>query len=233
MMWSEDERFTAWLDKCGLGTAEHPLDDDTLDLMYDAWREGRRKRIADSVAEAEEKGLYELSEHATSSIDLGCYRLHITQGQGGMVAGEFYSLEDALEAAAENWGEGAIGIEKPDGSWHEFSEDWKMPPKLILMRPRKGKLNPRQEYVRKQWLDDRYLRQMLHSLEENPLTPGRVLNQLAEIMEDLGGGWRAAKDLFSESLDWGIFELFEWQNGWPKPGEYLDEGIAAGQVKSL
>jgi len=35
--WEQDEDFVAWLDDENLGTADSPLDDETLDLMYRAW----------------------------------------------------------------------------------------------------------------------------------------------------------------------------------------------------
>jgi len=39
-MWEHDEHFVAWLDEEELGTDENPLDDDTLELMYQAFVEG-------------------------------------------------------------------------------------------------------------------------------------------------------------------------------------------------
>lgn len=41
-MWNADKEFVAWLDDEELGTDKTPLDDDTLDLMYRAWRAGRK-----------------------------------------------------------------------------------------------------------------------------------------------------------------------------------------------
>jgi hypothetical protein len=37
MAWFLDEDFLLWLDKANLGNDENPLDDDVLDLMYEAW----------------------------------------------------------------------------------------------------------------------------------------------------------------------------------------------------
>ena len=37
-MWHMDEEFVAWLDQEGLGNDLEPLDDATLDLMYQAWQ---------------------------------------------------------------------------------------------------------------------------------------------------------------------------------------------------
>lgn len=42
MLWSNDKDFNAWLDQEGLGTDDCPLDDETLDLMYQAWTASRR-----------------------------------------------------------------------------------------------------------------------------------------------------------------------------------------------
>lgn len=36
-MWNDDEDFVRWLDSEGLGTDDNPLDDETIDLMYQAW----------------------------------------------------------------------------------------------------------------------------------------------------------------------------------------------------
>jgi len=45
-MWQNDPQFIVWLDEEGLGTDENPLDDDTLDLMFQAWRAGRLRLAA-------------------------------------------------------------------------------------------------------------------------------------------------------------------------------------------
>lgn len=39
-MWNQDLDFLSWLDDEELGTDENPLDDDTLELMYQAWTAG-------------------------------------------------------------------------------------------------------------------------------------------------------------------------------------------------
>jgi len=42
--WEQDEDFVAWLDDENLGTADSPLDDETLNLMYRAWLAAPRGR---------------------------------------------------------------------------------------------------------------------------------------------------------------------------------------------
>ncbi len=39
-MWENDRDFVEWLDETELGTDDNPLDDDTLELMYQAWVAG-------------------------------------------------------------------------------------------------------------------------------------------------------------------------------------------------
>jgi hypothetical protein len=60
----------------------------------------------------------------------GKYKCWMTQGQG---CGEFPdaifdTLEEALNEARSAFGEGSMGIQLPDGSWHEFDDkEWNMP----------------------------------------------------------------------------------------------------------
>ncbi len=39
-MWQDDIEFNRWLDANGYGTDEFPIDDDILDLMYEAFVAG-------------------------------------------------------------------------------------------------------------------------------------------------------------------------------------------------
>jgi len=151
----------------------------------------------------------------------GKYKVWMTQGQGH---GEFPdvecdALDEALQEAASMFGEGSVGIELPNGSWHKFSEEWNMPTRITLLRLRKDGLNPKQKWLMGKWQE----------VDVRPKTLIRWLQTGAHTFQDI---WltlttdrieeRQAQKLLFDSLTWGLFDIFEFPTGIMPTDEHID-----------
>lgn len=151
------------------------------------------------------------------------YKVWMTQGQGfGAPEAECETLEEAVDEARGMWGEGCVAIEKPDGTYHEFDEEFghesdKLP-MMVLLRLRKGPLNPRQKHLMKKLSDER-MRLVIRQLTEGVMNPAQLLDEMEQAF-CLGYPYMRVcdiHDLFLEALTWGLFEAFEHRAGSPYP----------------
>jgi hypothetical protein len=134
----------------------------------------------------------------------GKYKVWMTQGQGcgERPDAEFDTLDEALQEAAGMFGEGSVGIELPDGSWHEFGPEWDMRAKVTLLRMRRDGLNPKQKWLMRKW--------------EIQLLPVeiRILQHGAHTFTEVWESMRiVTRQLFCDSLAWGLFDVFEVPTG--------------------
>jgi len=142
----------------------------------------------------------------------GKYKVWITQGQG---CGEFPdavfdTLEEALDEARSAFGEGSIGIQLPDGSWHAFDEEWMAPVKVNMLRMKKDGLNPKQKWLMSKWQE----------IDVRPKTLIGWLQMGGHTFQDI---WHTmttnrmeksqAQELLLDSLTWGLFDIFEYHTG--------------------
>ncbi len=161
------------------------------------------------------------------------YEVWMTQGQGcgEKPDAECDTLADALEVAAEMFGEGSVGIKLPDGSWHEFGEEWNRPIKVTLLRMRKDRLNPKQEWLLKQWYDAAGKR-VVQSLQHG----AHVFQEAFLWLEDSPKNRKDDKVmepefsicLFLNSLTWGLFDIFECPTGIMPTDDQIDWLIEKG-----
>jgi len=150
----------------------------------------------------------------------GEYKLWITQGQG---CGEFPdavfdTLEEALDEASCAFGEGGVGIQLPDGSWHKFGDEWDMRSNVTLLRMRKDGFNPKQKWLMGKWEEfGRPRKSLVKSLQSGSHTFQSVFQALDSMLKH-----REALELFLDSLLWGLFDVFEYQTGIMPSDEQID-----------
>jgi len=159
------------------------------------------------------------SNHMFTEITEPTYKVWMTQGQGCRKPdAECGTLSEALDIAASMFGEGSVGIELPNGSWHEFGEEWKKPAKVTLLRMRKNELNPKQKRLIKEWYSAigygvvKSLQRSAHSFQD-------IFSWLDEESELKHG---EAQSLFFNSLAWGCFDIFEVSTGVSITDEQID-----------
>jgi hypothetical protein len=143
----------------------------------------------------------------------GKFKVWMTQGQGcgEKPDADCDTLDEALNIAASMFGEGSVGIELPDGSWHEFGKDWDGPVKVTLLRMRRDELNPKQKWLMCKW--------------EAQLLPAeiRILQRGAHTFKEVWESMRiVTRQLFCDSLAWGLFEIFEVPTGVGVTDEQID-----------
>lgn len=142
----------------------------------------------------------------------GKYKFWMTQGQG---CGEFPdavfdTLEDALNEARSAFGEGSVGIQLPDGSWHKFDESWNMPVSVNMLRMKKGDLNPKQKWLMKKWREvDTKPKFLIGWLQ----TGGHTFQDIWHSMTPHRMEEHQAQELLFSSLTWGLFDIFEYPTG--------------------
>ena len=157
----------------------------------------------------------------------GRYKVWMTQGQG---CGEFPdavfdTLEEALDEARGMFGEGSVGIELPDGSWHKFGPEWDMRAKVTMLRMRKDGLNPKQEWLLKRWQEPGVPgRWLVRSFQGEAHTFQTVLHYLKNMLKP-----DEAENLFMDSLAWGLFDIFECPTGMMPTNEQIDWLVARGK----
>jgi len=149
------------------------------------------------------------------------YKVWMTQGQGfgRCPDAECDTLDEALREAQQMWGEGSVGIQLPDGSWHEFDESWEIPVRATLLRMKKDGLNPKQKWLMGKWQETdvrpktliRWLQTGAHTLQDIWYT--MTENRMEE---------RQVRQLFFDSLAWGLFDIFEFPTGIMPTDEHID-----------
>jgi hypothetical protein len=151
----------------------------------------------------------------------GKYKVWCCQGQGDDAPdAEFDTLDEAIANASRWWGDGFTAIELPDGSWHDFGEEWEMPFRLHLLRLRRGPLNPRQQVLLGKWEENRILRLQVRIMRERAVSMSHLIGVVID--QDWFDGDAGLK-LLAESMDWRLFEIVEWDNGGSEPrGKNLD-----------
>ncbi len=149
------------------------------------------------------------------------YKVWMTQGQGcgEKPDAECDSIDEALDIAASMFGEGAVGVELPDGSWHEFGKAWKMPVRVTLLRMRRDGLNPKQEWLMAKW-QKRLRQSQIGVFQRGAHTFGGVFDILQECF---GLRRMDAEDLFFQSLTWGLFDIFECPTGMMPTDAQIDQ----------
>lgn len=143
----------------------------------------------------------------------GKFKVWMTQGQGcgERPDAECDTLDEALDVAASMFGEGSVGIELPDGSWHEFGEEWEKPAKVTLLRMRRDGLNPKQKWLVRKW--------------EAQLLPSEIrhFQRGAHTFREVWESMRiVTRQLFCDSLSWGLFDVFEVPTGVGVTDEQID-----------
>lgn len=153
----------------------------------------------------------------------GKYVVEFEQCGPGVYVDIFDNLEDAIECAMSQWGDGCVGIRMPDGSYYEFPENWNRCAKINIIRLRKGPLNPKQEYLLKLW--KRYFPVM--KLEHYVCCPSHLWDEIKDCGE-------AIQQLYIDSLDWGLFEIVDWINGDEMAtNESIDRRLGLGGIRSV
>lgn len=144
------------------------------------------------------------------------YRVYLDQGQGSSNPVECFSLDEALEEATSVWGEGCVSIEKPDGSWHEFPENWNVAPLLSFITFKDSEnLNPKQEHLLKIWKQNPKLKRFISGLEKRPETFSNVYSEIKELDD-------SAIPLLFNSLTWGLFHIITWNSCSALPKNWKD-----------
>ena len=143
---------------------------------------------------------------------IGKYKVWMTQGQG---CGEFPdavfdTLDEALDEARSAFGEGSIGIQLPDGSWHEFDESWKIPVRVNMLRMKKDGLNPKQKWLIGKWQE---IDVRPKTLVRWAQTRGHTFQDIWHIMTTNRMEEHQAQKLLLDSLTWGLFDIFEYPTG--------------------
>lgn len=155
------------------------------------------------------------------------YKVWMTQGQGcgEKPNAECDTLDEALDIAASMFGEGSVGIELPDGSWHEFGPKWDMRAKVTLLRMKRDGFNPKQSWVMEKW-QKRLCASQIRVFQRGAHTFQSVFNILAECFELRR---MDAEDLFFQALSWGLFDIFEVPTGVGVTDEQIDWLISKGK----
>lgn len=150
----------------------------------------------------------------------GKYKVWMTQGQGcgERPDAERDTLNEALDIAASMFGEGSVGIELPDGSWHEFSPEWDVRAKITLLRMKRDGFNPKQSWVMGKW-QKRLRSRQIEVFQHGAHTFHGVFDILAECF---GLRRMDAEDLFFQALTWGLFDVFECPTGMMPTDEQID-----------
>jgi hypothetical protein len=152
----------------------------------------------------------------------------MTQGQGcgELPDAECDTLEEALDVAASMFGEGSVGIELPDGSWHEFGPEWNVHAKVTLLRMRRDGLNPKQAWLLQQWREAVGER-IVRSLQYGAHVFQEALLWLEDALEsregdEVGMAQAVSTRLFLKSLTWGLFDIFECPTGMMPTDEQIN-----------
>jgi hypothetical protein len=171
-------------------------------------------------------------------MDKKCINIYkVTTNDTGLLneVREFYALGEAFAFAREKWkGPGTVSIEMPDGSQYKFNETWKTPPYKYLIRPRRGKLNPQQERLLEEWEKHSWMRLEIRRMRDCACPISKVIRNIA-YMEECSVDSSAALKLFAESMDWGLFEILEYQESYGEPTrERVDYSIISkGLIRKL
>jgi hypothetical protein len=159
----------------------------------------------------------------------GSYVVTYEGGGGPPLYAEFDTFKEAMEEAKSTWGSCLVEVYDSKGK-SLCSDNWNMRFQYNMLRIRTGKLNPRQEHILEKWSRPKRLNKIREFMEKRGCNPESVL----KMMENALKNKRKARELFFESLCWGVFEFIGWINGWHEPeGHYIDDAIESGKIKVI